>query len=53
MLFDYIYIYTIKAEPDSNKMPEILEICCGWKSVSAVFVSEYKWESTTVDILPK
>ena len=31
----------------------ILELCCGWKSVSDVFVSEYKWESTTLDVLRK
>ena len=29
----------------------ILELCCGWKSVSGVFVSEHGWDSTTVDIL--
>ena len=31
----------------------ILELCCGWKSVTDVFVSEHGWDSTTVDILPK
>ena len=34
-------------------MPKILELCCGWKSVSRVFESECKWESTTVDVLRK
>ena len=31
----------------------ILELCCGWKSVTDVFVSEHGWDSTTVDILRK
>ena len=31
----------------------ILELCCGWKSASDVFVSEHGWDSTTVDILRK
>ena len=34
-------------------MPNILELCCGWKSVSGVFESECQWESTTVDVLRK
>ena len=31
----------------------ILELCCGWKSASGVFVSEHGWDSTTVGILRK
>ena len=34
-------------------MPNILELCCGWKSVSRVFESDCGWESTTVDVLRK
>ena len=34
-------------------MPIILELCCGWKSISTVFVSEHHWQSATLDVLPK
>ena len=31
----------------------ILELCCGWKSVSRVFAQAGGWSVTTLDILPK
>ena len=32
----------------------LLGLCCGgWKSGSAVFASEYKWERTSLDVLRK
>ena len=31
----------------------ILELCCGWKSVSRVFAEDGGWSVTTLDILPK
>ena len=34
-------------------MPNILELCCGWKSAPRVFESDCGWESTTVDVLRK
>ena len=34
-------------------MPMILELCCGWKSISTLFVSEHHWQSITLDTLPK
>ena len=34
-------------------MPIILELCCGWKSISTVFVSEHHWQSATLDVPPK
>jgi hypothetical protein len=31
----------------------VLELCCGWKSVSNCLVQDHGWTATTVDILPK
>ena len=31
----------------------ILELCCGWKSVSNCLVQDHGWTATSVDILPK
>ena len=33
--------------------PTILELCCGWKSVSNAFATNHHWHTVTVDILPK
>ena len=33
--------------------PLVLELCCGWKSVSNCLVQDHGWTATTVDILPK
>ena len=33
--------------------PTILELCCGWKSVSNAFATNHHWHTATVDILPK
>ena len=33
--------------------PTILELCCGWKSVSNAFATNHHWHAATVDILPK
>ena len=33
--------------------PTILELCCGWKSVSNAFATNHHWHAVTVDILPK
>ena len=34
-------------------MPHVLELCCGWKSVSNCLVQDHGWTATSVDILPK
>ena len=42
--------------PQDNKkgsMPHVLELCCGWKSVSSCFVQDHGWTATTIDVLPK
>ena len=33
--------------------PHVLELCCGWKSITACFVKEHGWTATTIDVLPK
>ena len=34
-------------------MPEILELCSGWASISSVLVEDHGWSATTLDVLPK
>ena len=34
-------------------MPEILELCSGWASISSVLVEDRGWSATTLDVLPK
>jgi hypothetical protein len=34
-------------------MPHVLELCCGWKSVSNCLVQDHGWTATTIDVLPK
>jgi hypothetical protein len=34
-------------------MPHVLELCCGWKSVSNCLVQDHGWTATTIDVLSK